>query len=132
MAPPNIYYSEVPTPAQWLSWFATKQDVLGFFPPNPASSLAHSVVLGTGGAAFGQAITGTSGQFLVDQGAGLDPSFVPISGDVSATASGVLTVHNVPAASFNSSFLTWFAALPTSLPGSAGVAWNNGGTIAVS
>jgi len=39
---------------------------------------------------------------------------------------------NISSASFNSSFLAWFNALQTSLPGSAGVAWNNGGTVSVS
>lgn len=33
---------------------------------------------------------------------------------------------------FNASFLVWFAGLPTTLPATAGVAWNNGKTLAVS
>lgn len=33
---------------------------------------------------------------------------------------------------FPATIRNWFMALPTTLPGSAGVAWNNGGTIAFS
>ena len=33
---------------------------------------------------------------------------------------------------FGQAFLTWFNALPTTLPATAGVPWNNGGTLAVS
>ncbi len=31
---PNLSYKDVPTPAQWNSYFASKQDVLGFPPLN--------------------------------------------------------------------------------------------------
>jgi hypothetical protein len=33
---------------------------------------------------------------------------------------------------FTSMFQTWMASLPTTLPGTAGVAWNNGGVPCVS
>jgi hypothetical protein len=36
------------------------------------------------------------------------------------------------AATFGAAMLTWFNSLPTTLPGSAGVLWNNGGTLAQS
>lgn len=32
----------------------------------------------------------------------------------------------------NSTFATWFATLPTTLPSTAGQPWNNGGTLSVS
>jgi hypothetical protein len=38
----------------------------------------------------------------------------------------------VPPASFGAAMLVWFNSLPTSLPGTAGVLWNNGGTLAQS
>lgn len=41
-------------------------------------------------------------------------------------------VAGAPQASFNVSFLAWMASLPTTLPASPGVAWNNSGTPSVS
>lgn len=38
----------------------------------------------------------------------------------------------IPPVNFGASMLVWFNSLPTTLPGSAGVLWNNGGTLAQS
>jgi len=38
----------------------------------------------------------------------------------------------VQGSQFGTAFLTWFSALPTTLPTTAGVPWNNSGTLAVS
>lgn len=42
-----------------------------------------------------------------------------------------LTVGGAPG-QFNALMLAWFNSLPTALPGTAGVLWNNGGTLAKS
>lgn len=47
--------------------------------------------LGAGNQGFNSASTGTAGRLLVDQGAGLDPTFVTLSGTCTLTASGVIT-----------------------------------------
>ena len=43
-----------------------------------------------------------------------------------------VTLQGLGATSFASAFLAYFNALPKTLPGSAGVIWNNGGTLAQS
>lgn len=42
-----------------------------------------------------------------------------------------LTVGSAPG-NFNALMLAWFNSLPTALPGSTGVLWNNGGTLSKS
>ncbi len=55
---------------------------------------AHAVLLGEGVSAVGFAATGTSGQLLIDQGAGADPAFEPVSGDITITNNGVTALKN--------------------------------------
>jgi len=43
-----------------------------------------------------------------------------------------LASQPIPPTLFAAAFLAYFNALPTSLPGTAGVIWNNGGTLAQS
>lgn len=50
----------------------------------------------------------------------------------SGTGAWNRVVQYLSIADFNVQFLLWFAGLPTTLPASAGVAWNNGNTLAVS
>lgn len=38
----------------------------------------------------------------------------------------------MPSSTFGALMLAWFNSLPTTLPGSAGVLWNNGGTLSKS
>jgi hypothetical protein len=62
---------------------------------------ANGVLLGEGTGPVGTAPIGTVGRVLVDQGAGADPSFNVLSGDVSAvTAGGALTIGKVNGTSF--------------------------------
>lgn len=57
---------------------------------------AHSVAINEGaGAAIAAATIGTSGRALLDQGAGADPAFEPISGDGVLTNAGVLTISKL-------------------------------------
>ncbi len=44
----------------------------------------------------------------------------------------VLASQPIPPAVFAAAFLTYFNALPKTLPGTVGVIWNNGGTLAQS
>lgn len=46
----------------------------------------------------------------------------------------LLALGNAPitTAAFNTAILGWWATLPTSLPVSAGIFWNNGGSLAIS
>jgi hypothetical protein len=39
---------------------------------------------------------------------------------------------DMPTSTFGTLMLAWFNTLPTTLPGSTGVLWNNGGTLAKS
>jgi len=58
-----------------------------------SGAAAHSVALNEGaGAAVGGAAIGTAGRLLIDQGAGVDPSFNAMSGDATITNSGALTI----------------------------------------
>ena len=53
----------------------------------------HAVPIGRGAGVTGfhAALTGTGGRVLIDQGAGLDPEFAPITGDCTLAATGVIT-----------------------------------------
>jgi len=81
---PNLTYGQVPTAAQWNSYFAIKQDVLGFVPLNAAGgSMAGSLFLlpsSAGGAGF-------------NIGVGVAPSF-PNNGDMWETATGLFARIN--------------------------------------
>jgi hypothetical protein len=48
------------------------------------------------------------------------------------TTLNVTTSFTLPNSSVSAFMLTWFNSLPTSLPATAGVLWNNGGTLAQS
>jgi hypothetical protein len=40
--------------------------------------------------------------------------------------------NQIPPGTFGIAMLAWFLSLPTTLPATAGVLWNNGGTLALS
>ena len=69
----------------------------------------HSVLIGNGTAAVTQSAVGATGTVLAGN-TGSDPTFQ--------------TIANLMAA--------YFAALPTSLPGTSGVVWNDGGVVSIS
>lgn len=71
---------------------------------------AHAVLLGEGTSPVGFAGPAAVNTVLASNGVTADPSFQ----------------------TFASLMLTWFNSLPTSLPGSSGILWNNGGTLAQS
>ena len=48
------------------------------------------------------------------------------------TTAALNTLANGAGPAFSAAMLAWFNSLPTSLPGSPGVLWNNGGTLAQS
>lgn len=54
---------------------------------------AHAVPIGRGPgvSGFAQALSGTAGRLLIDQGSGADPAFKPVSGSCSVTSAGVFT-----------------------------------------
>jgi len=58
---------------------------------------AHSVPIGKGSttAGFNAAATGTSGAVLIDQGAGSDPAFQPMTGSCSLAANGAISCSGV-------------------------------------
>lgn len=51
---------------------------------------------------------------------------IPISAILALAWSSVTTTQ------VNTAMTTWFQSLPTTLPGAAGVLWNNGGTLSMS
>lgn len=51
---------------------------------------------------------------------------IPLSAIVALSWSGATN------AQITAAITAWFKSLPTTLPGSAGVLWNNGGTLALS
>jgi hypothetical protein len=61
-------------------------------------------------------------------GAGLIPTLAQYSMAQLAVAVG----SSIPQAAFAALMLTWFNSLPTVLPGTPGILWNNGGTLAQS
>lgn len=73
---PGFYYGFVPTAAQWNSYFAGKQDVLGFAPVNPS-----------GGTMTGRFVTAAPGASLAGFNVtpGTTPS-APANGDIWATS----------------------------------------------
>jgi hypothetical protein len=60
-----------------------------------ATITAHAVMLGEGTSAVGVATIGVSGRLLIDQGAGADPAFKAMSGDVSITNLGVTSIASI-------------------------------------
>jgi len=59
---------------------------------------AHAVLLGEGASAISSASIGTGGRALIDQGAGADPAFQAISGDITLAATGAATLATVGSA----------------------------------
>jgi hypothetical protein len=76
---PNLIYGQVPTAAQWNSYFATKQDVLGFTPLN----IAGGTMIGP---LYTASASTTGTGFNV--GCGIAP-VVPNNGDLWCTAAGM-------------------------------------------
>lgn len=74
------------------------------------SLTAHAVLLGEGTSNVAFAGPAAANTVLASNGLTSDPSFQ----------------------TFASLMLTWFNSLPTTLPGSSGILWNNGGTLAQS
>jgi hypothetical protein len=60
-----------------------------------SSLTAHAVLLGEGTATVGFATIGTSGRLLIDQGAGADPAFEVVSGDIGITHTGLTTISAI-------------------------------------
>lgn len=81
---PGLIYKQVPTAAQWNSYFAAKQDVLGYTPVNRAGD-AMQGHLYTAASAVGQV------GFRIPQGAA--PS-APTNGDVWTTSAGLFVRIN--------------------------------------
>lgn len=50
----------------------------------------------------------------------------------SQTTTALNTLANGAGATFAATMLAWFNSLPTTLPATSGVLWNNGGTLAQS
>lgn len=76
---PGLIYGQVPTAAQWNSYFAAKQDVLGYTPLNRAGGTMT-------GPLNTAASTASSAGLNIPQG--IAP-IAPVNGDVWTTASGV-------------------------------------------
>jgi len=81
---PNLTYGQVPTAGQWNSYFAAKQDVLGF---SPFNSMGGSL----GGALF--LLPSTTVTAGLNVGIGVAPS-VPNNGDIWETAGGLFARIN--------------------------------------
>jgi hypothetical protein len=80
---------------------------------------------------FGDVAYGTA----VDAGALTGTETVPISrgyGFLQTTTSAIASLALVTPSEFGAAMLAWFNTLPTSLPATSGVLWNNGGTLAQS
>lgn len=52
--------------------------------------------------------------------------------DIPMSAVIALTWSAVTTAQVNAAMTTWFKSLPTTIPATAGVLWNNGGTLSMS
>ncbi len=122
---PNLTYGQVPTAAQWNLFFSSKQDSLGFRPVNSAGDTM------TGKLKFAPAISSAASLNIAT---GINPSS-PNNGDMWFTASGLyFRINNITETflfqnftNFSAFFANWMASLPTTLPGTAGEAWNDGG-----
>ncbi|WP_454813754.1 hypothetical protein [Labrys neptuniae] len=81
---PNLTYGQVPTPGQWNSYFAAKQDVLGYTPVNRAGDTMFGTLktLSPTGNAAGLVVT-----------PGLAPSS-PADGSIWVTNTGIFTQIN--------------------------------------
>jgi len=60
------------------------------------------------------------------------PSLLPTLAQYTVAQLGVAIGSNIPAATFGALMLAWFNSLPTVRPGTSGILWNNGGTLAQS
>lgn len=74
-----------------------------------ATLTAHAVLLGEGTSNVGFATIGTSGRLLIDQGAGADPTFNAVSGDIAITNAGVTSIGSnaVTTAKINNAAVTY-------------------------
>lgn len=81
---PNLVYGQVPTAAQWNSYFAAKQDTLGYVPLNKAgdSMLGRLVTLAS-----------ATGGSSINVPPGVAPS-APVNGDVWTTSAGMFVRIN--------------------------------------
>jgi hypothetical protein len=64
-----------------------------------ATLTAHAVILGEGTSNVSFATIGTGGNILIDQGAGADPAFTAVSGDITLSSAGVASVVAIKGAS---------------------------------
>lgn len=81
---PGLVYGQVPTAAQWNSYFAAKQDVLGYIPVNKAGDVMTGRLVTV-------ASTTSAAGFNIPQGG--VPS-APFNGDVWTTSSGMFVRIN--------------------------------------
>lgn len=81
---PGLVFGQVPTPAQWNSYFAAKQDVLGFSPVNRAGDTMQGELITSPSA------TGGAGLSLPH---GVAPTS-PVNGDVWTTTGGLFARIN--------------------------------------
>lgn len=122
---PGLIRNQVPTAAQWNSYFSSKTDYLGFTPVNPSnitgtspititpvgttgvnvscstctssSVTDHAVAIGTGGGSLNPAGPLTTGQLLIGV-TGSDPvacSDCSIAGNFTAAAGGIIAGHSL-------------------------------------
>lgn len=78
-----------------LGWTGTQSVARGG--TGAATLTAHAVLLGEGTSTLGFATIGTAGRLMIDQGAGVDPSFNAMSGDATIANTGAVTFATVNA-----------------------------------
>lgn len=76
---PNLVYGQVPTAAQWNSYFAAKQDTLGYNPVNRAGDSMLGKLIG---------VAPTTSTATINLPPGVAPS-APVNGDMWTTSLGV-------------------------------------------
>lgn len=81
---PGLVYGQVPTAAQWNSYFAAKQDVLGYSPVNKAGDVMTGKLV---------TVASTTVQAGFNIPAGTAP-LTPVNGDIWSTTSGVFARVN--------------------------------------
>jgi hypothetical protein len=60
------------------------------------------------------------------------PSLLPTLAQYTFTQVATYVGNNIPPSAFGVAMLAWFLSLPTTLPATSGVLWNDGGTLALS